>query len=142
MKFLAIDYGQKRTGIALSDPGGSLAFPRATLLMRGKEAFFAELLALAGEEKAEAFVVGLPVRLNGEDSESARRARNMAARLKRRSPLPVYFMPEPLSSFDAEARLREAGKKGRECRNALDSSAAAVILESFLRLPESRRIPA
>ena len=47
VKFLAIDYGEKRTGIALSDPGGSFAFPRATILMRGKDAFFAELLALA-----------------------------------------------------------------------------------------------
>ena len=142
MKYLAIDYGLRRTGIALSDPDGAFAFPRATLLMRGKDAFFAELLALAEAEKAQAFVVGLPLRQNGEDSESTRRARNMAARLKRRSALPVYFMPETLSSFEAESRLREAGKKPTERRTALDPYAAAAILESFLRLPEARRMPA
>ena len=142
MKYLAIDYGLKRTGIALSDPGGCFAFPRCTILMRGKEAFFAELLALADAEKAEAFVVGLPLRQNGEESESSRRARNMAARLKRRSPLPVYFMPEALSSFDAETRLREAGKKSGKIRDTIDRSAAAAILESFLSLPEARRMPA
>ena len=96
MKFLAIDYGQKRTGIAVSDPGEQMAFPRATILMQGKDAFFAELLEFAERERAEAFVVGLPLRGNGEDSETTRQVRNMAARLKRRSSLPIYFMPETL----------------------------------------------
>ncbi|MCL1939844.1 MAG: Holliday junction resolvase RuvX [Desulfovibrionaceae bacterium] len=142
MKFLAIDYGQKRTGIALSDPGGVLAFPRATIIMRGKDAFFAELLALAEAEAAQAFVVGLPLRENGEDSETTRQARNMAARLKRRTKLPVYFMPEALSSHDAESRLRAAGKNSDTIRHTLDKAAAAAILESFLALPEDRRMPA
>lgn len=142
MKFFALDYGSKRTGIAVSDPGGSMAFPRATILMRGKEAFFSELLALAEEEGVEAFVIGLPLRENGEDGETARRVRNMAARLKRRTPLPVYFMPETLSSHDAESRLREAGKKRASLRGRLDRAAAAAILESFLALPETRRTPA
>jgi putative Holliday junction resolvase len=140
MKFLAIDYGQKRTGIALSDPGGVLAFPRATIIMRGKDAFFAELLTLAEAEAAEAFVIGLPLRENGEDSETTRQTRNMAARLKRRTPLPVYFMPEALSSHDAQTRLRMAGKNNETIRDALDKAAATAILESFLALPEERRV--
>ena len=140
MKFLAIDYGKKRTGIAVSDPGGLLAFPRAVILMRGKDAFFADLLALANDEGADAFVVGLPLRENGADSESTRQTRNMAARLKRRTALPVYFMPEALSSHDAETRLREAGKNGKVIPETLDKAAAAAILESFLALPEERRM--
>ena len=109
MKYLAIDYGQKRTGLAVSDPEERMAFPRATLAMRGKDAFFAELLALAESEGIRAFVVGLPLRSNGEDSETTRQARNMAARLARRTDLPVYLMPELLSSHEAESRLRQAG---------------------------------
>ena len=140
MKYLAIDYGQKRTGIAVSDPGGRMAFPRATIAMRGKDAFFAELLALAEDERVEAFVVGLPLRGNGEDSETTRQVRNMAARLKRRSTLPVYFMEEALSSWEAESRLREVRKHGKEILNRLDQSAAVAILESFLALPEERRV--
>ena len=75
MKYLAIDYGQKRTGLAVSDPEERMAFPRATLAMRGKDAFFAELLALAESEGIRAFVVGLPLRSNSEDSETTRQAR-------------------------------------------------------------------
>lgn len=142
MKYLAIDYGLKRTGIAVSDCGESMAFPRVAIAMRGKDAFFAELFAVAGEEGVEAFVVGLPRFLSGEESERTRMARNVAARLKRRSSLPVYFMEEALSSWDAESRLREAGKHGKELRNRIDSGAAVAILESFLALPDELRVPA
>jgi putative Holliday junction resolvase len=139
MRYMGIDYGQQRTGIAVSDSGGAMAFPRAALLMRGKERFFAELLALAAEERVEAFVVGLPRRGNGEESESTRQARNMAARLSRRTPLPVYLMDEYLSSHEAESRLRESGASGKNLKAKLDAAAAAGILESFLSLPEDRK---
>jgi putative Holliday junction resolvase len=140
MKYLCLDYGEKRTGVAVSDSGGRAAFPRATIMMRGKEAFFAELLALAEAEGVEAFVMGLPLRENGEESEMTRRARNAAARLARRSPLPVFLMPENLSSREAEARLREAGLAGKKLKERLDRAAAAAILESFLNLPEEKRL--
>lgn len=140
MKHMALDYGEKRTGIAVSDSGGTTAFPYATIIMRGKDVFFAELLKLAEEERVEVFVLGLPLRENGEESEMTRRARNTAARLKRRSCLPVYLMPENLSSHEAEQRLREAGCKDGKLKEKLDQMAAAVILESFLRLPEEKRL--
>ena len=139
MKYLAVDYGQKRTGIAVSDAGGRMAFPRPAILMRGKDAFFSDLLAMVEAEQAGALVVGLPIRQNGEDSETTRQVRNMVARLKRRTTLPVFFMPEALSSYDAETRLREAGKSGRKMQVKLDSAAAAAILESFLAMPEEQR---
>ena len=140
MKYLGIDYGQKRTGIAVSDHGGSMAFPRKAILMRGKDLFFAELLALAEQEGIQAFVVGLPRRNSGEDSETTRQVRNMVARLKHRAPLPVYFMDEYLSSHEAESLLREAGAGGKHLKDKLDSAAAVGILESFLALPDDRRI--
>ena len=68
MKYLAIDYGQKRTGIAVSDTGGSMAFPRKTILMRTRAAFFEELLALIEAEATDAIVIGLPINLDGEES--------------------------------------------------------------------------
>ena len=140
MKYLGIDYGQKRTGIAVTDPSGGMAFPRRTLLMRGKDAFFAELLELAEEEQAEAFVVGLPLRQDGSDSETTRQVRNMAARLRRRTDLPVHLVPETLSSWDAETRLREAGKGGKHLREKLDQAAAVAILETFIQ--DKPRFPA
>lgn len=139
MKYLAIDYGQKRTGIAVSDPDGSMAFPRATIAMRGKDAFFSDLLLLAASENIDAFVVGLPIRESGEASETTRQVRNMAARLKRRTTLPVYGISEALSSWDAESRLRETAKNGKKIQDKIDQAAATAILETFLALPEERR---
>lgn len=141
MKFLAIDYGLKRTGLAVSDPGGSMAFPRATLTMRAKDVFFAELLAHITEEKIEAVVIGLPLYSDGSDSETTRMVRNMAARLQRKTPLPVFFMPETLSSHQAELWLAAAGKKGQQAKDIVDQAAAVAILDSFLALDENKRIP-
>ena len=78
MKYLAIDYGQKRTGIAVSDTGGSMAFPRKTILMRTRAAFFEELLALIEAEATDAIVIGLPINLDGEESLTTRQSPNLA----------------------------------------------------------------
>lgn len=141
MKYLGIDYGQKRTGIAVTDPGGGMAFPRCTLAMRGKDIFFAELLALIEKEQPGGIVVGLPLYLDGTDSETTRQVRNMAARLKRRCSLPVYLVEEALSSYDAEERMKTAGADRKKRRECLDQAAAVAILESFLSLPDNKRIP-
>lgn len=142
MKYLAIDYGGKRTGIAVSDSAGMMAFPRRTLSMRGREAFFAELLALAAAEEAEAFVVGIPLRRDGTDGETARRVRAMVEGLRRRVSLPVYLVEETLSSWEGEQRLREAGLKGRDLRARRDQAAAVAILETFLRDASPENSPA
>ncbi len=143
MKYLAVDYGTKRTGIAVSDAGGRMAFARTTLTMTTKERFWRELLAVVENERAGALVVGMPRTADGTDSLIVRQARNFVASLQRRTALPVYVMEETLSSFEAESLLRERKEAaGRAARAGLDAAAAARILESFLELPESKRIPA
>lgn len=140
MKFVAVDYGQKRSGIAASDQGGRMAFPRVTLRKDGNERFWADLLALLEKEKAEAVVIGLPVPDSGEENLTTRQVRNFTASLKRRVSIPVFFMPETLSSFDGDQNLRSAGLFSRDIEKFSDQAAAVRILESFLELPESRRI--
>ena len=140
MKFLAIDYGLKRTGLAVSDAGGAMAFPRGTLAMRGKEAFLASILTFVADENIEGIVVGLPSYGNGDESETTRMVRNVAARLGRHCPVPVYLMPEELSSSEAESRLRQGGQKSAQVKRRLDQAAAVLILESFLALPAERRV--
>lgn len=141
MKYLAVDYGVKRTGIAVSDNQGQWVFPRRTILMTTRELFFAELLALAEEEHIDAFVVGLPLYSDGSDSETTRIVRNMTSRLMRRTPLPVYFMEETLSSYEGEQALKASSKRGKNRTDFLDQAAAVAILTSFLSLPAERKIP-
>ena len=105
----------------------------------------AELAALAGrilEERPDAVVMGLPLLTDGTESMTTRQVRNVTERLKRRVPLPFYFMSELLSSEAAERELREVGRTGRRCKAVLDQQAAVRILESFLSLSPDQRRPA
>lgn len=138
MKYLAIDYGVKRTGVAVTDAGGRMAFPRRTVHMTTRERFFAELTACLEEEAPAAIVVGLPLSMDGTDSLTTRQARKFVERLKRRTDVPVYWMNEQLSSHEAESDLRAAGA-GRKIRELVDQQAACRILESFLAQPEDKR---
>ena len=138
MKFMGIDYGVKRTGLAVTDVGGRMAFPRKTLHMTTKAQFFAELLTCLTAEAPNALVVGLPLSMDGSESLTTRQVRHFVERLKRRTDVPIYWMNEQLSSFEAEQDLREAGA-GRKLREAVDQQAACRILESFLALPETAR---
>lgn len=139
MKYLAIDYGKTRTGLAVSDPDETCCFPKKTLLMRGREQFITELLDFLQEERIEAIVVGLPLTNNGEDTETTRMVRNMTAKLRHRCDLPIYYMEEYLSSVEAEKRLRAAGKKSKDMDKIIDQYAALIILESFLHLSPQQR---
>ena len=142
MKLLAIDYGLTRTGVAVTDAGGRMAFPRCTVTMAPgatRAAFFEKLLRVIADEAPRALVVGLPLRENGEETLTTRQVRHFTERLKRRVDLPVYFMPELLSSREAEADLREVGVRARDRRAVLDQQAAVRILESFLNEPGDRR---
>ncbi|MDR1946165.1 MAG: Holliday junction resolvase RuvX [Desulfovibrio sp.] len=139
MKYLAADYGEKRCGFAVSDPDGRGAFPRPAFAVRGRRHFLDAAVETAAGEGAGAVVMGLPLRLDGAENAASAHVRGIAASLARRTGLPVYLMPEILSSFEAEARLREAGRKGKKLKKALDGAAAAAVLESFLNLPEEKR---
>ena len=142
MKYLAIDYGLKRVGIAVSDVDGNFAFPRCTLKRETKAAFFAELLALPEKEQAEAIVVGLPLYTDGTECLTTVQVRHFVESLKRRTSLPIYWMNEALSSAAAEHELYDFGMGFREVKKVVDQQAAVLILESFLDQPEERRLPA
>ncbi len=139
MKLLGVDYGTRRLGLALTDPAGTLAFPYKIIYVQDREQVLAEILAIIEQEGIEALVVGVPLGPEGpaasraEEPLVARQARNFGERLGRRSGLPVQFVDERLSSYEAEDRLREAGLHGKALRQALDKHAAAVILETYLQ---------
>jgi len=142
MRVLGIDFGLKRVGLALSDPGGGMAFPLRTVERTekgGRDALFAELLAVVEGEGVETVVVGWPAPAEGRDSLTARQAANFAASLARRVSVPVKLMDETLSSEQALDDLRASGIKASRRKAALDQQAAVLILRSYLAAPDAAR---
>jgi putative Holliday junction resolvase len=142
MKVLGIDFGLKRVGLAFSDPSGSMAFPLKTVERTekgGRDALFAELLAVVAGEGVEIVVVGWPAPAKGRDSLTARQAANFAASLARRVSVPVKLMDETLSSEEAMDDLRGSGVKASRRKAALDQQAAVLILRSYLAAPDAAR---
>jgi putative Holliday junction resolvase len=117
MRYLGIDYGRKRIGVAVSDPDGRMAFPHSTV--RTPE----EAAAIAKREGVGAVVIGLPIPFRAQPSAQTRAVRAFAARLKRALQLPMAFENEVFTTKLAERHTPE--------ENA-DASAAALILQSYL----------
>lgn len=134
-RILAIDYGERRLGVALSDPSATIAQPLTTLTRRpGKRAPIQAILELCRAHEVSALVVGLPLTLAGDDSDWTREVRDFATRLAERSGLPVALVDERLSSVAAERAVRGIGlrRRAREQRERVDASAASLILQFYL----------
>ncbi len=124
MAILGIDYGGRRIGVAVSE-SGVLASPHSVIANEGD--VIAELDRLGRELGAETFVVGIPRRARTTDGEA--KFRRFAEELRQRTCKTVVLWDETLTSVEAEERLRESGRRGKD---KLDMYAAAVILQSYL----------
>ncbi len=135
---MCIDYGLSRTGIAVTDDSATMAFPRCTIhspAQSTRAAFFEKLLNQINLEAPTGIVVGLPLLDDGTDSLTTKQVRNFVERLKRRTTLPIYLIPEFLSSEEASLDLRDSNLPTHKHKNVLDQQAAVRILESFLAEP-------
>lgn len=132
MRLLGVDFGTKRVGLALSDTLGLLAHPHATLVRTTRDKLFAELAEIIVREKVQAVVLGLPLSLDGQETETTRQVRNFAAGLARRIDVPIHFQNEALSSKTAEDQLRLSGRRGLKKLAVLDQQAAVIILTDYL----------
>lgn len=133
MRILAVDFGEKRIGLAVSDETGEIVVPVGVVSRRSDAQAASEVTSAAREREVGLFVVGLPVSPeDGRDSAFAARARNFARRLAEVSGLPVELHGEALTSHSAEGALREAGCSRDRRRSALDAEAAAGILRDWL----------
>ncbi|GAA2917820.1 putative pre-16S rRNA nuclease [Microbacterium keratanolyticum] len=124
---LGIDVGKARVGVARCDPDGMLAVPVETVPR--DEQSIARLVTLADEYEPMEFVVGLPINMRGEDTESTADARRFARELSRASGRPAILVDERLSTVTAHAALRSSGRTQRGSRGIVDQVAAVVLLQ-------------
>lgn len=143
-RVLGIDLGERRIGLALSDPTATIAQPLPTLLRRrGKRPPWADILRIIEDYAVARVVIGLPLTLAGEESEWTAQVRAFGNTLERRSGLPVEYQDERLSSVAAERAVRSLGlkKRERERKDRIDASAATLILQANLNLHAGGRRP-
>jgi putative Holliday junction resolvase len=136
---MALDVGEVRIGVALSDETETLASALTTLKAVGARRDAQSVAALARRHAAGGIVVGVPYRLDGSVGPQAEKALAFAERLRRALRLPVATWDERLTSVEAGQRLAAAGVKRRERKARVDSAAAALILQEYL---DSRRAAA
>ena len=133
MRTLALDYGEARIGVAVSDPTGAFAQPVETIAARGKGAAPLDRIAtLAREYGVGRIVVGLPLRFDGSSGPQAERTRAFGARVERRTGLPVDYFDERWSSEQARRALRDSGVKARKQKGRVDPIAASLILQAWM----------
>jgi putative holliday junction resolvase len=134
-RVLAVDYGVRRVGIALSDPTATIAQPLTVLIRRaGKRAPVQAVADLIRQHGAEHVVVGLPLTLAGDDSDWTREVRAFGEALAERAGVGVTFADERLTSVAAERAVRSLGLKRsqREQKERIDAAAAVLILQAHL----------
>lgn len=139
-RVIAFDLGDRRIGVAVSDPTGTIAQGRETIRRDGEAWPWRAILAAIGDAEAVAVVVGEPVHVDGGESDRSRRARAFAEELERRAGVPVALEDERYTSAEAERMLRETGRARRKRdRGDVDRAAAVLILQGWLddRGPEA-----
>lgn len=141
MRVLGVDWGERRIGVAVSDPTGTIARPRTTVTRRaGKRPPYAALERIAEAEEVEAVVFGLPLTAGGDEDEWCAEVRRAGEELGRRLERPVHFVDERMTSARAERAVRGIGlpRSRREEKGRIDAAAAALILQAWLDRPGPR----
>ena len=132
MVIISVDLGDARTGTAVCDAGEILASPIGTIFERNFDIVADKLCALATERRAEMFVVGLPLNMDGSRGERAQKCVEFANMLREKSGLPVELTDERLTTVQAHNALNFTNTRGKKRHDTVDTVAAVMILENFL----------
>ena len=132
MRIMAIDYGDARTGVALSDPTGFLAGQTFWIKSRKQEVVLEELAALVQRQGAQELVMGYPRNMDGTLGPRAEKYAAFARRLEEATGLPVALWDERRTTVDAHRILGEQGVRAKNRKDKIDSVAATLILEGYL----------
>ncbi len=137
MRLMGLDLGDATIGVAVSDPLGITAQGICTLRRRNHRADLAELKRLAAEYEAEAFVLGLPLNMDGSRGSAVDKVESFADHLRREFALPVYFQDERLTTVAAHKTLLENDTSRKKRRQVVDKLAAVLILQTYLDNPNT-----
>lgn len=135
-RLVGIDWGARRTGIAVSDDGRGFVFARAPIVSNGGAELVRAVVELVRTEKIAGIVIGLPLRMDGSESETTARVRAFADALAHETDTPIIFIDETLSSSEAQGQMGRVRRA--DIKEKLDSNAARVILENAIALVERR----
>ncbi len=138
-RIIALDVGEKRVGVAVSDPLGCTAQPLTVLPRRPHAAFMEKLASLAAEYECRTILLGLPRRTTGEKGPEAQRVLALASEIKKKLNLSCETWDEWLTTVAAEKALIEGGVRREDRRQVIDMTAAALILEGYLNFLANRR---
>ena len=130
MRFLCIDLGDKRTGLAICDGDEILASPLAVL--EGQKKLLDEIIEIARQNQVEGLVFGLPLNMDDSEGQRAIQTRKFADQIKEKTNLPIFFQDERLSSFTAQNKLSQTGLTHKKKKDRIDALAAAEILKTFI----------
>lgn len=134
-RWMAIDWGERRIGLAISDPTGTIATPAGAIERRaGKRAPVAELVRRAVALEALGVIMGLPLDGEGNDTPRSLECRRVASELARRTSLPVALVDERFTTAVALRAVREMGGKTRQRKAEVDALAATVLLQQAMRM--------
>ena len=131
-RFLAVDVGGKRTGLALGDTLTRMAMPIEVLHVPKGPGLLDAIAKAAKAHAPDAIVMGLPLNMDGSEGPAVVQARAFAAEVQARTGLPVHLQDERLTSFEADQRMARSGRTHGEKRELRDALAAAAMLEDFL----------
>lgn len=132
-RFMSIDYGEKRVGLAIADPLGMIASPAGFIQRRaGKRPPIAEIIRRAEALEARGIVLGLPLDGSGEETDWTREVRKVGAELEKRTGLSVQFVDERYTTSSSLRAIREMGGSTRGRKGDVDAMAAALMLQHLL----------
>jgi putative Holliday junction resolvase len=131
-RYLGIDFGKKRIGVAVSDEAGQISFPLCVIRNSASAQVIREISRIASEKNVTGIVVGLPLNLDGSRGPAAEMVEQFATLLNEKTGLPVDLWDERLSTRMAERAMIDGGLSRTRRRQSIDQSTAQIILQSFL----------
>jgi len=132
LKLLALDLGERRIGLAVTDAAGSFVFPAGYISRSKLKDDVNRVLEIAKERQVQVILVGMPYTLAGGTGTQARRAQGFIRYLRRGADMPIHEVDERYTSVEAEGLLREVGQQPSRDKATVDETAAALILQRYL----------